>query len=93
MARYFFHLRSEMYRIPDEQDRDFADLAAANNHARQLIQKVIFHVGFDNERDWRLVVSAHTPAEADLIVLFPNPLEQVLTPKSSLTQRLESNSI
>ncbi len=58
-----------------------------------LIQKVIFHVRFDNERDWRLIGSAHTPAAADLIVLFPNPLEQVLTPKRSLTQRPESNSI
>ncbi len=93
MARYFFHLRSETCRVSDERGRDFADLAAAYNHARQLIQKVILHVGFDNERDWRVIISTYTPAEAELIVLFPNPLEQVLTPKRSLTQRRESNSI
>ncbi len=93
MARYFFHLRSETCRVPDEHEKEFSELAAAYNHARQLIQKVILHVGFDNERDWRVIVSAHTPAEAELIVLFPNPLAQVLTPKRSLTRRPETNSI
>ncbi len=93
MARYFFHLRSGTCRVPDKQGKEIPDLPSAYNHARHLAQKVILHVGFGDERDWRVIVSAYTPSEAELIVLFPNPLEQVSTATSSLTRRPDSNRI
>jgi Domain of unknown function (DUF6894) len=84
MARYFFHLRSGTCRVRDEEGKEFPDLAGAYNHARHIAQKIIMHVGFDDERDWRVIVSAYTRTEAELIVLFPNPLEHVAKPKTSL---------
>jgi hypothetical protein len=57
MPRFYFHLRSRENRIPDDSGKELDNLNDAYAHARQLIDKILFHVGHDDADLWKVVIS------------------------------------
>jgi hypothetical protein len=57
MPRFYFHLRSRENHIPDDSGKELDNLNDAYAHARQLIDKILFHVGHDDADLWKVVIS------------------------------------
>jgi hypothetical protein len=54
MPRFYFHLRSKENHIPDDSGKELKNLNDAHEHARKLIDKILFHVSPDDADLWRL---------------------------------------
>jgi hypothetical protein len=69
MTRFYFHLRSNQDKIPDESGKELDTLIDAYEHARILIDKILFHVGYDDADVWKVVIS-NDEDDAEMIVPF-----------------------
>jgi hypothetical protein len=78
MPRFYFHLTSKDSNIPDDAGKELDNLNDAYEHAWTLIYKILFHVGDDAAKAWKVVIS-NEEHDAQIIVPFPA--------SSSLAQR------
>ena len=78
MPRFYFHLTSKDSNIPDDAGKELDNLNDAYEHAWTLIYKILFHVGDDNAKAWKVVIS-NKEHDGQIIVPFPT--------SSSLAQR------
>ena len=69
MTRFYFHLRSKQDNIPDDSGKELDTLIDAYEHARILIDKILFHVGYDDADLWKVVIS-NDEHDAQMIVPF-----------------------
>jgi hypothetical protein len=70
MPRFYFHLRSKDSRMPDESGKELNTLTNAYVYARNLIDKILFHVGDDDAEAWKVIIS-NDSYEAQMIIPFP----------------------
>jgi hypothetical protein len=57
MPRFYFHLTSKDSNIPDDAGKELDDLNDAYEHAWTLIYKILFHIGDDDAKTWKVVIS------------------------------------
>ena len=69
MPRFYFHLTSKDSRIPDESGKELNTLNDAHVYARNLIDKILFHVGYDDADLWKVVIY-NDDDDAQMIVPF-----------------------
>ena len=69
MPRFYFHLMSKESRIPDDRGKKVDSLNDAYEHGRKLIDKILFHVGHDDNLEWKVIVS-NDEDDAQLIIPF-----------------------
>jgi len=69
MPKFYFHLRSKQHHIPDDSGKELDNLNDAYAHARKLIDKILSHVGQDDEDLWKVVIS-NDEHDAQMIVPF-----------------------
>jgi len=69
MPRFYFRLTSKENDIPDDSGKELDYLNDAYAHARQLIDKILFHVGPDDADLWKVVIS-NDEHDAQMIVPF-----------------------
>ena len=70
MPRFYFHLTSKDSHIPDDAGKELDSLNDAYEHAWTLIYKILFHVGNDDAKAWKVVIS-NEEHDAQIIVPFP----------------------
>jgi hypothetical protein len=70
MPRFYFHLTSKDSHIPDDAGKELDCLNDAYEHAWTLIDKILFHVGDDDAKAWKVVIS-NEEHDAQIIVPFP----------------------
>ncbi len=70
MPRFYFHLASKDSHTPDDNGKELATLNDAYVHARKLIDKILYHVGSDDAKAWKIVIS-NDENDARIIVPFP----------------------
>jgi hypothetical protein len=70
MARFYFHLTSMDRHIRDNSGKELATANEAYDHARKLIDKILFHMGSDDAQGWKVVISSDSH-NAPIIVPFP----------------------
>ena len=70
MPRFYFHLASKDSHTPDDIGKELATLNDAYAHARKLIDKILYHVGSDDAKAWKIVIS-NDENDARIIVPFP----------------------
>jgi hypothetical protein len=69
MPRFYFHLRSKEHHILDDSGKELDNLNDAYEHAQKLIDKILSHVGHDDEDLWKVVIS-NDEHDAQMIVPF-----------------------
>ena len=69
VPRFYFHLVLDDDEIPDESGKELATLNEAYEHARKLINGILFHVGHDGANSWKVVIS-NDHYDAQMIVPF-----------------------
>ncbi len=69
MPRFYFHLKSKDSHIPDDSGKELDTLNDACVYARKLIDKIMFHVDYDDVKEWKVVVS-NDEYVAQIIVPF-----------------------
>jgi len=69
MTRFYFHLSSRQDKISDDSGKELDTLIDAYQHARVLIDKILFHVGYDDADLWKVVIS-NDGDDAQMIVPF-----------------------
>ncbi len=74
MPRFYFNLESKDGRITDENGKQLDTLHDAYEHARKLIHKIVFHVGYDDMEAWTVVVSSE---QHDAQMILPFSVSQV----------------
>ena len=70
MPRFYFHLNVKNSHIPDDTGKELDSLNDAYEHAWTLIYKILFHVGNDDAKAWKVVIS-NEEHDAQIIVPFP----------------------
>jgi hypothetical protein len=70
MPRFYFHLTSKDSHIPDDAGKELDSLNDAYEHAWSLIYKILFHIGDDDAKRWKVVIS-NEEHDAQIIVPFP----------------------
>lgn len=70
MPRFYFDLASRDKHIPDNAGKELETLRDADEHARKLIDKILFHLGDDDAAEWKVVIS-NNDHDAQMIVPFP----------------------
>jgi hypothetical protein len=81
MPRFYFHLTSKDGHIPDDAGKELDSLNDAYEHAWTLIYKILFHVGNDDAKAWKVVIS-NEEHDAQIIVPFPCIIVFRSTPKA-----------
>jgi hypothetical protein len=66
---FYFHLTSKQDNIPDDSGKELDPLIDAYEHARVLIDKILFHVGYEDADLWKVVIS-NDEDDAQMIVPF-----------------------
>jgi hypothetical protein len=69
MPRFYFTLTSKDAHIPDDSGKELATLNDAYEHARKLIQKILFHVGHEDAEAWKVIV-LNDDHDAKMIIPF-----------------------
>jgi hypothetical protein len=69
MPRFYFNLASKDAHIPDDTGKELDTLNDAYEHARKLIHKILFHVGHDDARAWKVIV-LNDDHDAQMIIPF-----------------------
>ena len=69
MTRFFFHLKSKQTCISDDNGKEFGTLNEAHVHGRNLVDKILQHVGYDDAHEWKVVVSNNEDA-SQLVIPF-----------------------
>ena len=57
MPRFYFHLTSKDSHIPDDAGKELDSLNETYEHAWTLIYKILFHIGDDDAKAWKVVIS------------------------------------
>jgi hypothetical protein len=70
MPRFYFHLVSVDRQITDDHGKELGTLNYAYNYARKLIDKVLYHLGPDDGKAWK-VVALSEKHNVQIIVPFP----------------------
>lgn len=74
MPRFYFHLTSLTSRISDESGKELSELHDAYQHARKLINQIIYHVGADDASEWKVIIS-NDKRDALVIIPFPKAID------------------
>ena len=69
MPRFYFDLTSKDDRITDDGGKQLDTLNDAYEYARKLIDKILFHVGYDDADTWKVVIS-NDEHDAQMVVPF-----------------------
>jgi precorrin-6x reductase len=69
MPRFYFNLASKDAAIPDDNAKEFDSLNDAYEHARKLIHKILFHVGHDDAKAWKVII-LNDEHDAQMVVPF-----------------------
>ena len=69
MPRFYFNLASKDANIPDDSGKELATLNDAYEHARKLIQKILFHVADEDAEAWKVIV-LNDDHDAQMIIPF-----------------------
>ena len=69
MPRFYFDLTSKDEHITDDGGRELDTLNDAYKYARKLIDKILFHVGYDDADTWKVIIS-NDEHHAQMIVPF-----------------------
>jgi hypothetical protein len=69
MPRFYFDLASKDEHITDQGGKDLDTLNDAYDCARKLIDKILFHVGYDDADTWKVIIS-NDEHDAQMIVPF-----------------------
>jgi hypothetical protein len=69
MPRFYFDLTSKEDHVTDHGGKELATLNDAYEYARKLIDKILFHVGYDDADTWKVVIS-NDEHNAQMIVPF-----------------------
>jgi hypothetical protein len=69
MPRFYFHLTSKDEHITDDGGKDLGTLNDAYDYARLLIDKILFHIGYDDADTWKVIIS-NDEHDAQMIVPF-----------------------
>jgi hypothetical protein len=69
MPRFYFNLASKDAHIPDDSGKELATLSDAYEHARKLIQKILFHVAHEDAEAWKIIV-LNDDHDAQMIIPF-----------------------
>jgi hypothetical protein len=69
MPRFYFDLTSKDDHITDDGGKQLDTLNDAYEYARKLIDKILFHVGYDDADTWKVVIS-NDEHDAQMVVPF-----------------------
>jgi hypothetical protein len=69
MPRFYFNLASKDAHIPDDSGKELDTLHDAYEHARKLVDKIVFHVGHADAEAWTVVI-LNDHHDAQMIVPF-----------------------
>jgi hypothetical protein len=69
MPRFYFDLESKDACITDENGKQLDTLHDAYEHARKLIHKIVFHVGYDDADAWTMII-LNDQHDAQMILPF-----------------------
>jgi hypothetical protein len=69
MPRFYFDLTSKDDRITDDGGKQLNTLNDAYEYARKLIDKILFHIGYDDADTWKVVIS-NDQHDAQMVVPF-----------------------
>jgi hypothetical protein len=69
MPRFYFDLTSKDDHITDDGGKQLDALSDAYEYARKLIDKILFHVGYDDADTWKVVIS-NDEHDAQMVVPF-----------------------
>jgi hypothetical protein len=69
MPSFYFNLASKDAHIPDDSGKELATLNDAYEHARKLIDKILFHVGHEDAEAWKVIV-LNDDHDAQMIIPF-----------------------
>jgi Zn-dependent M16 (insulinase) family peptidase len=69
MPRFYFDLTSKDVQITDEVGKDLDTLNEAYDYAQKLIEKILFHVGYNDADKWKVFIS-NKEHDAQMIVPF-----------------------
>jgi hypothetical protein len=56
MPRFYFNLASKDTAIPDDSGKELDTLNDAYDHARKLVHKILFHVGHEDAKAWKVII-------------------------------------
>ena len=70
MPCFYFHLTSRNSRVPDDVGKKLNTSNDAYKHARKLIEKIQFYVGYDDASEWNVIISNDVD-DKQIIVPFP----------------------
>jgi hypothetical protein len=92
MPRFYFHLTSMDRHIADDSGKELGTLNDAYAHARKLIDKILFHVGSDDTKAWKVVIS-NDNHNAQIIVPFPVSYSCPAHAEGQAIRRADSNPV
>jgi hypothetical protein len=69
MPRFYFNLSSKDAHIPDDSGKEHDTLHDAYVHARELIDKILFHAGHEDAAAWTVVI-LNDHHDAQMIIPF-----------------------
>jgi hypothetical protein len=76
MARFYFHLASKESRILDERGKNFETVDDACEHAWKLVDKILLHVGYDDAKEWKVIIS-NDQHDGQIIIPFLVPIRHL----------------
>jgi hypothetical protein len=86
MARFYFNLASKDAHIPDDSGKELNTLNDAYEHARKLIDKILFHVGHDDAEAWKVIVLND---DHDALMIIPFSVSYVFGAQSPKDRIIE----
>ena len=70
MAHFYFHLTSHNSCILDDTGKELSSLNDAYEHARKLIDKILFYAAEDDASEWSVIIS-NDANDTKIVVPFP----------------------
>jgi hypothetical protein len=77
MPRFYFHLVSVDRQITDDHGKELSTLNDAYEHARNLIDKILWHLGSDDGKAWKVVALSE---KYNVQIIVPFPASDLLPP-------------
>ena len=69
MPRFYFNLASKDAHIRDDNGKELDTMNDAYEHARKIVDKILFHVGHEDAEAWKVIV-LNDDHDAQMIVPF-----------------------
>ena len=70
MANFYFHLSSRNSRILDDTGKALSSINDAYEHARKLIDKILYYAAEDDASEWSVIIS-NDVNDTQIIIPFP----------------------